>query len=95
MSTIGLKKTPLEENGESSQQTCNECYELDELYWFTEKKPRKDTRENIYLMTAISREPRQIVGFEVQTDKRAYHIRNFRFVNDKLHRGTKSHGGPF
>jgi IS1 family transposase len=46
-----------------------ENYELDELYWFIEQKPRKKTKENIYLITMISREPRQIVGFSVATDK--------------------------
>ena len=43
--------------------------ELDELYWFVEKKPRTKTRENVYLMTMVSREPRQIVGFDVAYDK--------------------------
>ena len=74
MSTTVLKKTPSNETTESYQQTINKCYELDELYWFIEKKPRTEARENIYLMTAISREPRQIVGFEVRADKRACHI---------------------
>jgi len=44
-------------------------YELDELYWFLERKSRTETRENIYLMTMISREPRQIVGFDFARDK--------------------------
>jgi len=43
--------------------------ELDELYWFIERKPNTKTRENIYLMTMVSREPRQIVGFDVAFDK--------------------------
>ena len=34
--------------------------ELDELYWFLERKPRMETRENIYIMTMARREPRQI-----------------------------------
>ena len=33
---------------------------MDELYWFLEYKPRTETRENIYIMTMVSREPRQI-----------------------------------
>ena len=45
------------------------CLELDELYWFIEQKPRTDTRENVYLMTMVSRKPRQIVGFDVAYDK--------------------------
>jgi len=44
-------------------------FELDELYWFLECKAHTETRENVYLMTMISREPRQIVGFDVADDK--------------------------
>jgi len=44
-------------------------YELDELYWFLESKPKTETRENVYLMTMVSRLPRQIVGFDVAFDK--------------------------
>ena len=43
--------------------------ELDELYWFVGKKPRTETRENTYIMTMVSRLPRQIVGFDVAFDK--------------------------
>ena len=43
--------------------------EMDELYWFLERKPHTETRENIYIMTMVSREPRQIVGHVVSTDK--------------------------
>ena len=44
-------------------------FELDELYWFLNKKANTKTKENIYLMTMISRNPRQIVGFDVAYDK--------------------------
>lgn len=44
------------------------------MYWFVEKKAKSETRENVYVMTMVSREPRQIVGFEVQTSKSAVHI---------------------
>jgi len=44
-------------------------YELDELYWFVDHKPKTKTRENVYLMTMVSRLPRQIVGFDVAFDK--------------------------
>ena len=44
-------------------------FELDELYWFVGKKPRTKTRENTYIMTMVSRLPRQIVGFDVAFDK--------------------------
>ena len=42
---------------------------MDELYWFLEYKPRTETRENIYIMTMVSRKPRQIVGHVVSWDK--------------------------
>ena len=43
--------------------------ELDELYWFLEYKPRTETRENVYIMTMVSRRPRQIVGHLVSQNK--------------------------
>jgi len=43
--------------------------ELDELYWFIERKPRTETRENIYITTLVSRHPRQIMGFDAAFDK--------------------------
>ena len=43
--------------------------ELDELYWYIERKKNTKTRENVYLMTMVSRKPRQIVGFDVAYDK--------------------------
>ena len=46
-----------------------ECLELDELYWLLEQKADTETRENVYLMTMVSRQPRQIVGFDVALDK--------------------------
>jgi len=42
---------------------------MDESYHFIECKPTHETRENVYVMTLISREPRQIVGFDVAEDK--------------------------
>ena len=50
--------------------------ELDELYWFVERKSKSETRENIYVMTAVSRKPRQIVGFDVAFDKSPARIQN-------------------
>ena len=47
----------------------SECIELDELYWFVGRKSKSKTRENVYIMTAVSRNPRQIVGFDVAFDK--------------------------
>jgi hypothetical protein len=42
--------------------------ELDELYWFIGKKPQTKTRENVYVMTMVSRTPRQIVGVDAAYD---------------------------
>jgi len=66
MCTTGLKKT---EQIWTSKQTCCKVFELDELYWFVERKARSETRENTYVCTMVSRLPRQIVGFDVAADK--------------------------
>jgi IS1 family transposase len=50
-------------------ESISEYLELDELYWFVGHKPKTETRENVYLLTMVSREPRQIVGFDVAYDK--------------------------
>jgi len=63
MYTTGLKKTT------ETLETNYQILELDELYWFVERKARTETRENVYLMTMVSRLPRQIVGFDVARDK--------------------------
>ena len=57
-----------------SGKTNAENFELDEVYWFINKKARTKTRENTYIMTMISREPRQIVGFDVQFDRGAFRL---------------------
>ena len=51
-------------------------YELDELYWFIQKKSSSKTRENMYIFTMVSRNPRQIVDFEVQMEKTAKYIQD-------------------
>ena len=63
MCITGLKKT--------TPQTVDEqtFYELDELYWFVGQKSNKETRENVYVVTMVSRNPRQIVGFDIAWDK--------------------------
>ena len=43
--------------------------ELDELYWYIQARPRTKNHENVYLLTIVSRIPRQIVGFDVSFDK--------------------------
>jgi len=52
-----------------SEATANEIFEMDELYHFIERKANSETRENIYVTSLVSREPRQIVGFAVARDK--------------------------
>ena len=49
---------------------------MDELYWFIEHKPRTETRENVYIITAVSRAPRQIAGFDVAFDKSPQRIQD-------------------
>ena len=46
-----------------------EHIELDEMYWFIERKSPSEMRKNVYIITMVSREPRQIVGFDVAFDK--------------------------
>jgi IS1 family transposase len=53
-----------------------EIYELDEMYWFVGKKPRTKARENVYVLTMVSREPRQIVDFSVAYDKSPQRIQD-------------------
>ena len=63
MCITGLKKT------HQNLKTNYHILELDELYWFIGEKPKTETRENTYVMTMVSRTPRQIVGFDVAFDK--------------------------
>ena len=42
---------------------------MDELYWYVFHKPRTESRENVYVMIAVTRNPRQIVAFDVTHDK--------------------------
>lgn len=68
MCITGLKKT--------AQKAKNnfQILELDELYWFIGEKSKTQTKENVYLITMVSREPRQIVGFDVALDKSSARI---------------------
>lgn len=68
MCITGLKKTA--QNPESNYH----ILELDELYWFIGKKSDNETRENTYVMTMVSRLPRQIVGFDAAGDKSVQRI---------------------
>ena len=44
------------------------------MYWYIERKACTETRENIYLITMVSRKPRQIVAFDVAYDKTSNRI---------------------
>lgn len=48
-----------------SQLTKFDAFELDELYWFINRKFPLELRQNSYVCTMISRQPRQIVAFNV------------------------------
>jgi len=48
-----------------SQETEYSIFELDKLHWFINQKKPLDLRQSSYIMTMISRNPRQIVGFDV------------------------------
>ena len=64
----------MDKKNEVIVEKCKGCLELDEMYWYIQRKPRTETRENVYLMTMVSRSPRQIVGFDVAQDKSAWRI---------------------
>lgn len=54
-----------------SPKTNFDAFELDEVYWYLNRKEWTKTRENTYIMTMISRKPRQIVGYAVDTSVNA------------------------
>ena len=68
MCTTGLKKT--------SDVVDNfiSIVEMDELYWFIMHKPHTETRENVYLLTMVTRNLRQIIGFDVTRSKSSHTI---------------------
>ena len=51
-----------------------EAFELDEIFWFMNTRKEHENGINIYIMTMVSREPRQIVAFEVDNSIRSGHI---------------------
>jgi IS1 family transposase len=59
----------LDKKNEVTVESALKTLELDELYWFVGEKSHAETRENVYLITMVSCEPRQIVGFDVAFDK--------------------------
>ena len=48
-----------------SPETKKEAFELDEVYWFIGKRKGHESGINTYIMTMVSREPRQIVAYAV------------------------------
>ncbi len=54
-----------------SPQTKTDAFELDEIYWFVDKRKGCEHGVNTYIMTMLSREPRQIVAFDVDTSVNA------------------------
>jgi IS1 family transposase len=48
-----------------SPDTKTESFELDELYWFIGKRKGYESGINTYIMTMLSRKPRQIVAYAV------------------------------
>jgi hypothetical protein len=46
-------------------------FEIDELYHFINERPRTETRENIYIIPLMSRTPRQIINFAVDSSNSA------------------------
>ncbi len=57
-----------------SPETNLEAFELDEVFWFTERRKGHENGVNTYIMTMISREPRQIVAFAVDRSIRSEYI---------------------
>ena len=51
-----------------------EAFELDEIFWFTDRRKGHENGINTYIMTMVSREPRQIVAFEVGNSIRSEYI---------------------
>ena len=57
-----------------SPNTKIDAFELDELYWFVGKRKGYENGVNTYIMTMLSREPRQIVAFDVDNSVNAVRI---------------------
>ena len=52
-----------------SPETDFTAFELDEIFWFIERRKDHENGVNTYVMTMISRKPRQIVAFAVDKSK--------------------------
>ena len=59
-----------------SPETKTDAFELDEIYWFIGKRKGYENGVNIYILTMLSREPRQTVAFDVGGSVNAPLIQN-------------------
>jgi IS1 family transposase len=59
-----------------SHNTKTEAFELDEIYWFIGKRKGHKNGVNTYIMTMLSREPRQIVALAVEHSIRSATIQH-------------------
>jgi len=57
-----------------SPTTKTDAFELDEIYWFIGKRKGHESGVNMYIMTMLSRQPRQIVAFAVDNTVNAARI---------------------
>ena len=57
-----------------SAETKTEAFELDELYWFIGERKGYENGINTYIMTMLSRQPRQIVAYAVDNSVNAEQI---------------------
>ncbi|GHV01982.1 hypothetical protein FACS1894211_12640 [Clostridia bacterium] len=55
----------------TSEETALSEFQMDELWHFIGKRPHTETRENMYIKTMTSEDPRQIVGFAASFTKTA------------------------
>lgn len=60
-----------------SPETDLSAFECDEIYWFLCGRKRHENGINIYIMTMLSRKPRQIVGFAVDRSVNRNAIQEF------------------
>jgi len=54
-----------------SPATKTDAFELDEVYWFISKRKGYENGINTYIMTMLSRQPRQIVAYAVDNSVKA------------------------
>jgi len=59
-----------------SKETNPCAFELDELFWFTSSRRGQEKGINLYIMTMVSRFPRQIVSFQAGRSIKAQSIQN-------------------